>query len=65
MNSLAAGAYIPLRHGVAGSTDWTVIAGLVVVMAIVLTAVIVYAYRPVNTAAVSDSEPRDSVRRAA
>lgn len=65
MTFFAAGVYIPLRHGVAGSTDWTVIAGLVVVMAIVLTALIVGAYRSVNTPPVSESEPRDSVGKAA
>jgi len=65
MTFLAAGPYIPLRHGVAGSTDWTVIVGLIVVMAIALTAVIVYANRSVKTLPSRESEPRESARKAA
>jgi predicted MFS family arabinose efflux permease len=65
MNFLAAGVYVPLHRAVGGSTDWALIVGLIVVMAIALTAVLVYANRSVKTPPSSESEPADSDRKAA
>lgn len=65
MKFLAAVPYIPLRHGVAGSNDWVVILGLIVIMAIALTAVIVYANRSVKTLPTGASEPADEATRKA
>jgi hypothetical protein len=62
---LAAGPYIPLRHGVAVSTDWPVIVGLIAVMAIALTVALVYANRSVMTLPPRESEPADADRKAA
>jgi hypothetical protein len=65
MNSLAAGIYVPGHHAVGGSTDWTLIVGLIVVMAIALAAVLVYANRSVKTLPTSASEPADDDARKA
>ena len=65
MKFLAAVPYIPLRHGVAGTNDWAVILGLIVIMAIALTAVLVYANRSVKTLPTGASEPADDADRKA
>jgi hypothetical protein len=61
MKFLAAGPYVPLRHGVAGATDWPVFVALIVVMAIAITVVLVYANRSVKAepSHVSDSSAAD------
>jgi hypothetical protein len=70
MKQVAAGLYVPVHHAVSGSTDWTLIVGLIAVMAIALTVVLVYANRSVKTlpsrkSETRDSEPRESGRKAA
>ena len=65
MKFIAAGTYIPLRHGVAGSNDWAVILGLIVIIAIALTAVVVYANRSVKTLPTRESKPADDATRKA
>jgi predicted MFS family arabinose efflux permease len=65
MNLLATGLYVPIHRAVGGSTDWKVIVGLIVVMAIALTAVIVSANRSVKTLPTRESEPADAGRKAA
>jgi hypothetical protein len=64
MKFLAAVPYIP-RHVVSGSADWPLIVGLIVVMAIALTAVLVYAHRSVKTMPSSEHEELESDRKAA
>ena len=63
MISLTAGPYIPVPHGV--STDWTVIAVLVVVALIAEAAVFVLAYRSVKGQSSSQQEPAATIRKAA
>jgi hypothetical protein len=65
MISLIGGPYVPVNHAAAASTDWSVIAALIVVMAIALAAVFVYARRSTKTQAPRNSEPADSDRKAA
>ena len=65
MISLIGGPYMPVHHAVAASTDWSVIAGLIVVMAIALAAVFVYARRSVKTQTPRKHEPSDADRKAA
>jgi hypothetical protein len=65
MISLAAGPYVPVHHAAAGSTDWSVIVGLVVVMAIALTATLVNANRSVKAQSLRMGEPADTDRKAA
>ena len=61
----AAGPYIPVRHAIAGSTDWRVIVALIAVMAIAITVVLVYSNRSVKTLPPGKSEPADVDRKAA
>ena len=65
MKFLTAGLYVPVHNAVGGSTDWTLIVGLIVVMAIALTAVLVYANRSVKTPPARASEPADDAARKA
>jgi hypothetical protein len=65
MNFLATGVYVPIHRAVGGSTDWPLIVGLIVVMAIAVTAVLVYANRSVKTLPTRESEPADGDRKAA
>jgi hypothetical protein len=68
MISLAGGIYAPLHSGVAASGDWTVVAALVVVIAIALAAIVALDYRT-NRSAKSqptrNRESNDSDRKAA
>ena len=63
MIALTAGPYIPVPPGV--STDWTVIAILVVMMVIAEAAVIVLAYRSVKPQSSRQQEPAVTARKAA
>jgi predicted MFS family arabinose efflux permease len=65
MNFLATGLYVPIHRAVGGSADWKVIVALIVVMAIALTAVLVYANRSVKTLPTRESKPADDATRKA
>jgi hypothetical protein len=65
MNFFAMGSYIPLHQAGAGATDLRTNVALVVVMAIVLTASIVYASRSVKKLRSRGGETVDAERKAA
>jgi hypothetical protein len=65
MISFAGGLYVPVHHGVAASTDWTVIAGLAIVMAIAVAVVFALAKASAAASQVRGRQPSDSERRAA
>ena len=65
MEFFAIGPYMPVHRAIATSTDWRLIVGLVVVMAIVLTATVVYAKRSVKTLPPRGGETVDAERKAA
>ena len=65
MTFLAAGLYVPLHNAFSTSSDWTLIVGLSVAMAIALTAVLVYARRSVETPPSRESEPAERRQKAA
>jgi len=65
MTFLAGGLYVPLHNAVSASTDLTLIGGLIVAMAIALTAVLVYANRSVERPPSRESEPAERGQKAA
>jgi hypothetical protein len=66
MISLAAGPTAPLRNGVAATGDWTVVAVLVVFIAIALAAIALIDYRMNRKPQPARKrEPADSDRKAA
>ncbi len=56
---------MPVHHGAAATTDWTVVAGLFVVMAIALAITFMLANRSAKPRQSSRREPTDSRRKAA
>jgi hypothetical protein len=65
MISLAGGPFVPVHHGATAPMDWTMVAGLIVVMAIALVAVFVFASGSAKPQQARRHEPTDSERKAA
>jgi hypothetical protein len=65
MISLIGAPFVPVPHGATAPMDWTLVAGLIVVMAVALVALLMLARRSAKPRQSSRREPTDSRSKAA